>query len=470
MNSAIPFRAMIAGTLSALCMVTAARADIVISSAATSNVTCASGVCTPSAPDAVLNVGDLETMLASGNVKLAAAGEPVDVDVAASLSWVSTSTLTLDSYHSINVQQPVAITGGGGVSIITNDGSAGGQFAFMPGASVAFLNGAGSLAINGTGYTPVNDIATLVSDIAANPSGSYALAGNYNAAPDGTYIASPVSTNFYGNVQGLGNTISNLSITNGTRRTNLGLFASIESSSTISNLVLTNAEVSQRANGSGVGLLVGATSGTLFGDHTGGSVTGALGSDVGGLAGISYGTIANSSSSASVTASSTTIGGLVGSNLNGTINRCFAAGATQGIESKTYVGGLAGGDEGGVISNSYATGSTTGRAQVGGFIGGTEEFKISSSYSIGAVKGGAKSLLGGLVGVVGSGAFATSYWDKTTSGGKKAAGNAKKLYGVTGLKTEQLQANLPSGFDPSIWAESPSINNGFPYLIANPPQ
>ena len=28
---------------------------------------------------------------------------------------------------------------------------------------------------------------------------------------------------------------------------------------------------------------------------------------------------------------------------------------------------------------------------------------------------------------------------------------------------------LPAGFDPAIWAQSKSINNGFPYLIANPP-
>jgi hypothetical protein len=37
------------------------------------------------------------------------------------------------------------------------------------------------------------------------------------------------------------------------------------------------------------------------------------------------------------------------------------------------------------------------------------------------------------------------------------------------MRTEQLQSGLPSGFDPSIWAEKPGINNGYPYLIANPP-
>jgi len=44
-----------------------------------------------------------------------------------------------------------------------------------------------------------------------------------------------------------------------------------------------------------------------------------------------------------------------------------------------------------------------------------------------------------------------------------------KSTGITGLTTQQLQSGLPTGFDPKIWAENPNINNGLPYLIANPP-
>jgi hypothetical protein len=50
------------------------------------------------------------------------------------------------------------------------------------------------------------------------------------------------------------------------------------------------------------------------------------------------------------------------------------------------------------------------------------------------------------------------------------AGNIANDPGITGQTTAQLQAGLPAGFDPSIWAEDPGINNGLPYLIANPPQ
>jgi len=37
------------------------------------------------------------------------------------------------------------------------------------------------------------------------------------------------------------------------------------------------------------------------------------------------------------------------------------------------------------------------------------------------------------------------------------------------LSDEQLKAALPPGFDPAIWGQSASINNGYPYLLANPP-
>jgi hypothetical protein len=38
------------------------------------------------------------------------------------------------------------------------------------------------------------------------------------------------------------------------------------------------------------------------------------------------------------------------------------------------------------------------------------------------------------------------------------------------IRGRLIHSGLPSGFDPTIWDENPKINNGFPYLIANPPQ
>jgi hypothetical protein len=42
--------------------------------------------------------------------------------------------------------------------------------------------------------------------------------------------------------------------------------------------------------------------------------------------------------------------------------------------------------------------------------------------------------------------------------------------GVTGLTDAQLKSDLPAGFDPAIWGQDAAVNNGWPYLLANPPQ
>jgi hypothetical protein len=392
-------RAATAGIVAALCMASAAHADIVISSGATSNVSCTSGVCTPSAPDAVLNVGDLETLLASGNVKLAAAGEPVDVDIDAPLSWVSTNTLTLDSYHAINVQQPVAITGGGGLALITNDGGTGGEFAFLPGANVAFLNGAGSLAIDGNAYTLVTDIATLASDIAANPGGAYALAGNYNAAPDGTYGNAPITPWFTGSFQGLGNVISNLSIASSAKKADLALFTTIGADGSISNLVLQNISVTATGPYSGSGGLAIDNEGAVFGVHVSGLVS-ATGS-AGGLTGGNIGNISHSSATGIVSATRLA-GGLVGSNdIGASIDQCFSTASIDLHKTPpggSLVGGLVGESGAASITNSYAAGPVSGgrKAFVGGFLGEAQDTTISSSYASGAVKGGIGAAVGGI--------------------------------------------------------------------------
>jgi hypothetical protein len=48
-------------------------------------------------------------------------------------------------------------------------------------------------------------------------------------------------------------------------------------------------------------------------------------------------------------------------------------------------------------------------------------------------------------------------------------GNVPNDLGITGLTDAQLKSGLPAGFDPKIWAVNSKINNGYPYLLANPP-
>jgi len=65
----------------------AAQADISISNKPTQNMDCVSGVCTATAQKAVLNVGNLQTMLASGDVTVKTGALARDIDVDQPLTW-----------------------------------------------------------------------------------------------------------------------------------------------------------------------------------------------------------------------------------------------------------------------------------------------------------------------------------------------------------------------------------------------
>jgi hypothetical protein len=472
--SALSSRATIGGVLAALWMASPADAAVTVSTAATANMSCTAGVCTPTAANAVLNVGDLTTMLASGSVTVntgtgSLPAQVEDIIVAATFNWASANALTLDAYRSVTVTAPIAVNGAAPVALVTNDGGSGGNLLFGPGGSLSFLGTANGLTINGKVFTLVDDIATLATDVAANPSGSFALAGNYNASPDGIYPMSPIATEFSGTFEGLGNTITNFSIANRKQRLTFGLFSINSASGIIANLQLSKADLSESGVDSCIGGIVGENDGLLFGDHVAGVVTGFRYSSIGGLVGLNEGSVTDSSASTSVIGFyAANVGGLVGYNdgASAVISASYAAGSAKGLRSN--LGGLVGNDTNGVIVNSYSTGTieengseVPGGGMIGQFIDGT----VSEAYSTGRVKDG-----GGFLGEYLGLSISSSYWDTQISNEKYAAGNARKVPGVTGETTAKLQAGLPSGFDPTIWAESPSINNGLPYLINNPPQ
>ena len=327
-----------------------AEAALAISSAATKNVNCVSGVCTATAKNAVLNAGSLQTMLGSGSVTVATGSKAVDIAVYASFSWTSASTLTLDSYHSITINQPVSSTGTGGLTIKTNDGGSGGTFSFGPKGNVSLWSLSDALTINGNVYTLVGNIATLASDIAANPSGYYALAQSYNAGVDRTYSSDPVPTTFSGTFEGLGNTISNLSMS-GNNVT--GMFAEV--TGTIENLNLLKLSFQASNNLGNGGLARYLINGTLRGISLSGTVasSGYAGGLVGGS---SYSVIANSHSSATVSGNGS-VGGLVGGG-SGTISNSYATGKVRGGRS-AVVGGLVGLNSANV-ETCYATGAVYG--------------------------------------------------------------------------------------------------------------
>jgi hypothetical protein len=426
----------LAATLAALLP---AQADVTISGAATANMSCAGGVCVPTAVDAVLNVNELESLLAAGNVEVTTTGYGVqakDIHVAAALGWSNTSTLALDAYKTVAVERPVTVRGEGGLSVKTNDGGTGGEFWCGSKGRVTFKNFAGTLAINGTAYTLVSSIATLAAAISANPSGAFALANSYDASGDGTYAASPVSTVFSGKFDGLGNTISNLTINDPTDNDLVGLFA--ETSGTLANIRLTNENVTGASGGSSDdtehvgGLVAYESSGTIEHAFVSGAVAGNTGAIVGGLTGVEEGAVTSSITTATVSAVAPgAAGGLVGVTGNdsgpitdsyatgnvsggaftgglvglssGPIKHSNASGAISGEDQYAYAGGLFGMNNGENIDRSFATGAVTCTFHCGGLVGlnalgpgGTAT--ISKSYSTGSVTGTGGAGAGGLVG------------------------------------------------------------------------
>jgi len=490
--------ATVASIAVVLCMAPAAHAAVTISSAATSNMNCTGGVCSPTAKNAVLNVGDLTTMLASGSVSVntgtgSLPAQVEDIIVAATFNWASANALTLDAYRSVTVTAPIAVNGVAPVSLVTNDGGSGGYLMFISGGSLSFLGTANNLSINRQTYTLATTIATLASDIAGNPSGYYALSGNYDAKPDGTYTAPPIPTTFTGTFNGLGNAIENLTIDGGFESQSIGLLAYVDTLGAIDSLRVTHANVSGKHKQRGQtysGIIAGISNGTVFNSFASGKMAGKAGIKeyfnggvtVGGIVGLNRGEVLDSAADATIVEiggsdSMLIAGGLVGGN-SGSIEISYATGSISLVGQPSVVesGGLLGWfDSGGAVENCYASGTVTAdyNAYAGGLVGQTDML-IAESYSTGEAKSGSDSWVGGLVGDdTSNGDQSNDYWDTTTSGItnlSQGAGNPANDPGITGETTKQLKSGLPTGFDPTIWAESKKINNGFPYLINNPPQ
>ncbi len=463
-----------------------AQAQITISASPTGNMSCSGGVCSPTAATANLNTGDLENYLASGNLEITTTGSGVQADdivIEAGFNWTGASALALDAYHSLTIQSPVAVNGTGAVSLLTNDGGSGGTLSFISGGSLSFLKPKNNLSIQGKLDILESSLPALAADITAKASGRYALSVSYDASQVGTYGQSPIKTKFKGSFNGLGNTISNLSI-NG-RSKELGLFADVDTTGTIASIHMTNAAIEAGKN-SVAGVVAGVNYGTIFNSRASGSMSATAGKRaavLGGVVGSNLGTLNESSASTGISVagsnkfSFTEVGGLAGVNA-GNIYMSYATGNATAADDISIAsgGGLVGfnADNGNIV-NCYATGAASvGESSSAGGLTGVNGWTISNSYSTGAPTG-TGAIVGGSIGsdISQTGSLSDVYWDTTTSGItnlSQGAGNIANDPGISGDTTTQLQAGLPTGFDPTIWAENANINGGLPYLIANPPQ
>jgi len=458
-------------TLAAVAATTSAQASVEISSKPTHNMNCTGGVCAPTAKNADLNATDLANMLATGDVTVASQSIAQDIYVNATLNWASSAKLKLDAFRSVVVNRAVEVRGNGALAIETNDGGKNGDYRFFGKGHVKFWNTGSQLEINGVAYLLVQSIRELKKAAKLNDSGHYALAKSIDAAGH-AYKYAPVNGIFTGTFEGLGNTISNFTITK-----DGALIERLCGNTLCSSVIRDLGLIAVNINGSGYSApLVVWNGGTIANCFATGRISVSGQGDAGGLVTDNSGIIENSY--ADVAVSGTTAGGLVALNISfgsgepAVITGSYSLGPVSGY----YAGGLVGLNHSyAKIVNSYSFGPVMG-SDAGGLVGrydsSHDAYSLTSSYSTGAVTGDV--LVGGLVGDDEVQAYiSNTYWDMDASGindPSRGAGNVPNDPGITGLTEAQLKSGLPAGFDSAIWGHSASINNGYPYLLANPPQ
>jgi len=353
-----------------------------------------------------------------------------NVNVNDAVNWSANNILTLTAANDVNINANITATGDtAGLVIKPNtpngvDSASGTGMFNLHGASVTLSGTNPSLAIAGATYTVINDLGAEASITAADLQGMngdltahYALGSNIDATDtsgwNGDTGFAPIgnlATPFIGTFNGLGHTVSTLTINLATP--DVGLFGVTGSGAVIRNVGLVGGSVTGLA---GTGALVGnnGPDTSISNSYSSGSVSGAAGT--GGLVGSSTtGSISNSHATGNVVGDAGT-GGLVGSNTSGAISDSYATGDVSGAAG---AGGLVGSNTSGAISADFATGSVTGAAGTGGLIGSNTSGAISTSFATGSVNGAAGT--GGLIGSNTSGAINNSYATGDVNGGTGA--------------------------------------------------
>lgn len=379
----------------------------------------------------------LSNNLANGNVTITTAtqgtpGGNGDIHVNDTVSW-SANTLTLRADRNINVNTAMNGSGTAGLAL---------EFAQTDATGDYYVNAPVNLASTGSfstkkgGAAAINYIiitslgaagsttGTDLQGIKGNPSGNYVLGANIDATTttlwNGGVGFNPIgdstgARSFWGNFDGLGHIITNLTINRPTEN-HVGLFGTVS-----------------QANIRNVGLKGGVVIGR---------------DEVGGLAGSIYSTtIKNVWTSSNITGRDF-VGGLVSiSNGNSSIINAFSTGDVTATGS--FVGGLVGSNSG-IIIYAYATGKVIGLSSVGGLVG--------------------RNILVNFFDVTN---ISRSFWNMEATGQQASgcgANTATVTCTATGLTTAQMKTSAPfiaAGWDfTNVWAIDPAINNGYPYLRA----
>ncbi len=377
--------------------------------------------------------------------------------------WDTDTTLILTASNNVNVNSRIVATGNAagliirpntthtsgtntGISAfvtgtrgITQTASGTGTFNLLMGKYITLSGSNPTLSIAGNSYTVINSLgayglSTSGTLQGVGTSGFYALGSDIDASATATWGGgggfNPIASgsSFSGTFQGLGHTISNLNI-NSSGLTSVGLFAQTASNALISNVGLVGGSTTSSANASNVGGLVGLNNG---------------------------GTINKSFNTGSVTSSNRAagVGGLVGGNAmvgsdesTGIISNSYATGNVSTAAFSGAIGGLVGYSSG-TISNSYAEGKVTAGANTGaqpnadangvGGLAGFASFKVSNSYATGAVEiMGGSSQVGGFIGLAKNLTLNKSY----ATGNVSVAGLGQQIGGFVGNSYNSVITN-----------------------------
>ena len=382
----------------------------------------------------------LSSDLGSGNVTLlssnGASGTNGDININAAVSWSAATTLTLNAYRDINVNATITSSNAAGkIAFDYGQGAvaASNTATYTIGAGAAVNLAAGTnfstkLGSDGsvTTYTVITSLGAAGSTTGTDlqgmtTSGNYVLGANIDASATSTWnsgagfkpigqVSSTSATDFNGIFDGLGHSISNLTI-NQPSYAFVGLFAG--STGKIQNLILGGTI----KGGTDVGAVTGWNAGgTISNTTASAAVSGA--SVVGGLAGQNSGTINSVTDSGNVTGTSGEAGGLVGYN-SGAISNAHASGTVALSYGVAAAGGLVGEQGGGTVANSSASGAVSASQDTGGLVGEMTGGSVTGSDAIGAVSSGAGggSNMGGLIGYLSNSSVSSSYATGTVNGG-----------------------------------------------------
>jgi filamentous hemagglutinin family protein len=428
----------------------------------------------------------LSSQLASTNVTIQSSNGLTsghgDIFVNDSVTW-SANTLTLNAYRNIVINSAMYGSGTAGLALEYGQGAvASGNTATYTVNAPVNLASTGSfstkLGSDGTtiDYTIITGLGSEGSTTAVdlqgmqgNLSGHYVLGADIDASATSGWnsgagfnpIGSGVNT-FTGILDGLGHTISSLTINRPTQQS-VGLFGSANGA-TIRNLGLVGVTITGFND---VGGLVGEGQySTISNSHVSGTVAG--NGNVGGLVGASNLSAITGSFAAAGVNGDDNVGGLVGLSIQGTISDSHASGVTGGTGVGT--GGLVGSSSS-AVSNSYASGTVFGNDQVGGLIGWIDGGTISNSYASGSV--GGSDRVGGLVGYLQSGTVSNSYATASVGGTTSVGGLVGFNVGTvtasfydTGTTHQSAGCGANSGTCSATGLTTAEMNNPFTFIDA----